>query len=177
MRKIQDTSIHVAIHSVLQGDHALTEKVKLLNPSLIDNPNFQDVLENELRYSVFASKRKWIADTLSINTGMTVQLVSFKEAMELSSPFDKVSMKELVKAYMTTKKGFKLKGIKKTKKDVEYVHKLMRHLVDNPTSSLFHKTLVKDKRVMDGTHRLIAYLWAKKAKKQVPEALQMFHWL
>jgi len=180
MKTVRDCSVHAAVCSVLEGDHALTEKVKLISPKLIESPDLQSPLENQLRFSVFASGRKWIADTMSFSTGMAVVTMEVKEVGDLKSPFEKFSMKAFAKKYAKahkTKSGFTFKGVKKTKADVAHIFALVKQLEKQGIFPAIHKALVKDDMVVDGTHRLLAYYWAKKIRKaDLPDIIMAYHW-
>lgn len=176
---VRDCSVHVAIGAVLNGDHALTEKVKLISPKLILDPDYQSPLENELRFSVFSAGRKWIADTMDFSIGMAVVTLDVEEIGNLKSPFDKFSMKAFAKKYAKAhkaKSGFTIKGIKKTKADVAKVFALVKELEDSGIFPALNQALVKDKMVMDGTHRLLAYYWAKKLRKADLPEITAYHW-
>jgi hypothetical protein len=179
MKIIRDCSVHVAIGAVLNGDHALTEKVKLISRKLVDDPDYQSPLENQLRFSVFAAGRKWIADSLGFSTGMSVVVLDVKEVGNLKSPFEKFSMKAFAKKYAKAhkaKSGFTLKGVKKTKSDVAHVFALVKQLEKQGVFPSIHKALVRDDMVVDGTHRLLAYYWTKKIRKADLPDIMAYHW-
>jgi hypothetical protein len=179
MKTLRDCSVHVAIGAVLNGDHALTEKVKLISQKLVNDPDYQSPLENQLRFSVFSAGRKWIADTMDFSTGMAVVTFDVTEVGDLKSPFKKFSMKDFAKKYAKAhkaKSGFAIKGVKKTKKDVAHVFALVKQLETQGVFPALHKALVKDDMVMDGTHRLLAYYWAKKIRKADLPDVMAYHW-
>lgn len=179
MKIERDCSIHLAIGAVLEGDHALAEKVKLLAPKLLVRPDYQSKLENTLRFEVFRSGRSWIAKNLTFDAGMTIVSIGPEEVAKLRSPFDKFTMEAFAKAYdkaHKAKTGFKFHGITKTKTDVKHVFKMMTHL---EKFGLFHRmndSLIMDDQVMDGTHRLLAYCWATRIRKAKLPKINAFHW-
>lgn len=179
MKTIRDCSVHVAVHAVLDGDHALTEKAKLISSKLIKSPDFQSPLENKLRFDVFSAGRKWIAETLDFSSGMAIATFTAEEIGNLKSPFDKFSMKAFAKQYSKAhknKSGFNFKGVKKSKADVAHVFSIVRKLETNGPFPALHKALVRDNMVVDGTHRLLAYYWAKKIRKADLPDVKVFHW-
>jgi hypothetical protein len=94
---------------MLDGDHALTEVVKSLNPKLIKEPDFSSRLENKLRLEVFNSKRKWIHDMMGESPSICIASVSFEELLGFESCYTNVTYEKFLDSYHIshlTGKGF-----------------------------------------------------------------------
>jgi len=119
MKIIQTTNKEFLIWSMLNGDHALIDNIKLLNSSLIEDPNFSCQIQNKLRETVFDSKRKYISEFMK-NSSITFAKFSFEELMSFESCFSNISFETFLDNYklsISKNKGFKI--IRKNKEDIE----------------------------------------------------------
>lgn len=124
---------HYPIWSLLCGDHALTEEVKLVSPTLLSEPNFFDPLENSLRLELFKSKRKWIYKLFGRNVSFAIAKFDWDEIHELTTCFKGIKLREYAlehKKVFNHKKDkfsirYKYRGKKgKHKKPLEDVEKM-----------------------------------------------------
>lgn len=113
------TNKEFLIWSMLNGDHALAENVKLLNHSLVENPNFSLKLENKLRKQVFDSKRGYISEMMK-NSAINIAEFKFEELMGFESCYSNISFETFLDNYKLSikkRKGFKI--VRKVKEDIE----------------------------------------------------------
>ena len=141
MRFIAPINQHIPVWSILCGDHALTQAVTKINPSLITKPDISSPLENRLRYEVFKHKRSWIEDTMKGGfASFHIVSFTFEELMDdkqFQTCFSQVSFKRFAEEYWKgalTSTGFSIKRtedkepIQKTAADVDKILKMAEKL-------------------------------------------------
>lgn len=104
---------------MLNGDHALAENVKLLNPNLIEKPNFSSKLENSLRKEVFLSKRKWIYDYMK-DASLCVAEISFDELLSFESCYTDIKFEQFLDSYqLSVDQNKEFTIVRKTKDNIQ----------------------------------------------------------
>jgi hypothetical protein len=95
---------NLPIWSILCGDHALVEEVKLINENLIKNPKLESTLENKLRHSIFKHKRAFIDETIKNTASFALVSLSFEELMDenlVQTCFTEISFKRFAVSFKT----------------------------------------------------------------------------
>lgn len=113
------TSKEFLIWSMLDGDHALANNIRLLNQDLILKPDFSSFLENKLREVIFNSKRQYISDYLK-DSSVVIANFSFEELLSYESCYTSVSFEQFLDSYelsVKKKKGFTI--VRKSKDNIE----------------------------------------------------------
>jgi hypothetical protein len=93
---------NLPIWSILCGDHALVEEVKLINENLIKNPKLESTLENKLRHSIFKHKRAFIDETIKNTASFALVSLSFEELMDenlVQTCFTEISFKRFAEEH------------------------------------------------------------------------------
>jgi len=135
MKVIQPINQNIPIWSILCGDHALVEEVKLINEKLLTEPKFESSLENTLRYEVFKSKRDWIETAIDRHASFCLVEYTFEELMDekvVQTCFSEISLKRFAEEYWKSghvDQGFSIQrkykdSITKSAEDVKKIWEL-----------------------------------------------------
>lgn len=193
---------NLPIWSMLCGDHALKNQIKLINSNLLEKPNFLSLIENSLRSEIFKSKRNWIYKKIGPTPSFALIEFTLDDLSKMQTCFADVSFSDYVNQYdksFYTRVPFKIKKLSKTIEDVEEQYMLMaklerkyfpvksqdivnsNHQNSVDISVALNRSLIfKEEgkfKILDGTHRLTAYYWSKmlQSNTDLPDKLFAFY--
>lgn len=207
MKVMQLINQNIPIWSLLCGDHAVANDIKMLNPKLLEEPDFLSALENQLRLDVFKHKRDWIYAYMKDKASFGVVQFEIAEIEDMNTCFSEISMKKFVDEYenaINNNTGFtfnrkytraiekdlgSVKGVKELSLTLEkaFTGKItpedvcnldIRNEVDLfVAANRGWVTKGKDGKlkIIDGTHRLLAYCLSRRSGNVLPKKLYCFY--
>ena len=198
MKVISYINQHFPIWSMLDGDHALKNKINLINPKLIKTPDLLSPIENNLRYEVFKTQRNWIVEKMGDRVSFALIKFSYKDLRDFQTCFKDISIREYANEYSRAFRDgdeFKIGTLTKSYNDIDdqmwFVKKVKKQYFnvcseevldpecsnDSLSYALNRSIIMKDSGkyyILDGTHRLTAYYLAAKQSEYLPNDLYGF---
>jgi hypothetical protein len=198
MRIVSFINQHLPIWSMLDGDHALKQKTNLINPKLIENPDFLSPVENGLRFEIFKTQRNWIAKKMGDRVSFALIKFSYTDLRDFYTCFKDITFKQYANEYSRSYRDgdyFKIGELTKSDNDVDdqmslvkkvkndyftvYADDVLNHECNNKTLAYAMNRSIIMKNdgkyyVLDGTHRLTAYYLAARQSEFVPSELYGF---